>query len=183
MLALAAGCGGSSSPRVAQLSSVKGSGGTSSGGGGAAPESKADGEQAMVTYAKCMRSNGVPNFPDPGASGAIRLGAGADPSSPPLRAAQAKCQKLLPGGGLAPGSTTQPSAQTLAHYVKVAQCMRRHGVSGFPDPTSSVPSKGLGASGIVADREGAVFAIPATMMQSPGFTQAAAACGFGLHNH
>ena len=39
----------------------------------------------------------------------------------------------------APGSTTHPSAQTMAHWRDVAQCMREHGVSGFPDPTTSVP--------------------------------------------
>src|ERR1700721_3143097 len=33
----------------------------------------------------------------------------------------------LPG----PGSTTHPSSQTLAYWRTVAQCMRRHGVSGF----------------------------------------------------
>src|ERR1700689_4488728 len=39
----------------------------------------------------------------------------------------------------APGSTTHPSAQTMAHWRTVAQCMRQHGVSRFPDPTTSIP--------------------------------------------
>jgi hypothetical protein len=115
-----------------------------------------------------MRSNGVPNFPDPDASGGFQLGGGIDPASPAFKAAQAKCQKLLPAG---PGSGPAPSAQALAHWVKVAQCMRRHGISGFPDP-------------MVSDRDGVIFVFPRTLdMESPMFTQAAAACGFHLHNH
>ena len=39
------------------------------------------------------------------------------------------------------GSTTHPSAQTLAHWRNVAQCMREHGISRFPDPTTSVPAQ------------------------------------------
>jgi len=80
----------------------------------------------------------------------------------------------FPGAGL----STQPSAQTMAHWRGVAQCMRQHGVSGFPDPTTSVPPNLTGISGVVADREGAILVIPAAIQQSPAFTQAASACGF-----
>jgi hypothetical protein len=179
-----AGCGGSSSPGVAHLSSGKGAPSASPEGDGSSTESKASPEQAMLAFAKCMRSNGVPNFPDPNAGGGavVRIPTGGNTAAPLFKAAQAKCQKLLPGGGL-PGSGSPPSAQTLAHWLKVSQCMRKHGVSGFPDPSTSVPSKSGGGPGVVADREGAIFAIPATIMQSPAFTRAAAACGFGLHNH
>ncbi len=77
------------------------------------------------------------------------------------------------------GSTTHPSAQTMAHWREVAQCMRQHGVSGFPDPTTSVPPNSAGSYGVIADRDGAILAIPATInTQSPAFTQAATACGF-----
>ena len=46
--------------------------------------------------------------------------------------------------------------------------MRQHGVSGFPDPTTSAPSKTGGGPGVVADREGAIFALPATIMTVAG---------------
>jgi hypothetical protein len=36
---------------------------------------------------------------------------------------------------------------------------------------------------VIADREGAIFVLPATIMHSPAFTRAASACGFPLHNH
>jgi signal transduction histidine kinase len=66
----------------------------------------------------------------------------------------------------------------MAHWRGVAQCMRQHGVSGFPDPTTSVPPNLTGISGVVADREGAILVIPAAIQRSPAFTQAASACGF-----
>jgi hypothetical protein len=177
------GCGGSSSPGVAHLSSGKGASSASSEGSNSLPESKASPQQAMVTFAKCMRASGVPTFPDPSSGGRIAVPAGANPAAPSFKAAQVKCQKLLPGGLPGAGSTTHPSAQTMARMLKVSRCMRQHGVSGFPDPTTSAPFKTGGGPGVVADREGAIFALPTTIMQSPGFTRAAAACGFGLHNH
>jgi hypothetical protein len=136
-----------------------------------------------------MRANGVPNFPDPSAGGGFvfQAGSGVDPSSPAFTAARAKCQKLLPTIGLAPGSTTQPTAQWLAHMVKVAQCMRRRGIPDFPDPKTSVPSNpfpGGSPGGVISDIQGVILVFPSTIdMQSPLFTRAAAACGFPLHNH
>ena len=132
-----------------------------------------------------MRSSGVPNFPDPSADGGFRLSAGTDPSSPAFQAAQAKCQKLLPGGGPpGPGSSTHPSAEAMAQMLKVSQCMRRHGIAGFPDPTTSVPSKLGGVGGVVSDRDGVILLLPTTLdMQSPLFLHAAASCRFQLTNH
>jgi hypothetical protein len=187
---LLAGCGGGSSSNggVAHLgSSARSSTATSD--GGASPGSSAP-EAAALAFSKCMRASGVPNFPDPKPGGGFLFhqGAGIDPSSPAFEAAQAKCQKLMPAGALAPGSTTQPSAQTVAHYLAVAQCMRRHGISDFPDPRTSVPSNlraALGGrSGVISDIEGVILVFPGTIdEQSPAFTQAAAACAFPLHNH
>jgi len=103
-------------------------------------------------------------------------------------AAQAKCDKLLPGGGFpAPGTNmhTHPSTELLRHWVKVAQCMRRHGVYDFPDPSSSIPSDPAAAGvGVISDRDGVILLFPRTLdEQSPQFTRAAAACGFRLTNH
>ncbi len=77
-----------------------------------------------------------------------------------------------------PGSSTHPSAQTMAHWTAVAQCMRRHRISDFPDPTTSFPRR-LGFLGAISDRDGALFAVPATInQQSPAFIRAATTCGF-----
>jgi len=140
----------------------------------------------MIAFAKCMRVSGVPDFPDPTAGG-FRLPAGVNPSSPELKAAQTKCSKLLPGGGPpGPGSTTNPSPQTLARFLRIARCMRRRGVDDFPDPRTSVPSNPFGSSrgGVISDIEGVILIFPSSLeQQSPVFTRAAAACAFPLHNH
>ncbi len=178
-----AGCGGSSSPGVAHLSSAQGASAARSESGGSAPEGPASLQQAAVAYAKCMRSNGVPNFPDPNAGGGFLFHARAGIINSPLfKAAQAKCHKLLPGG---PGSGPPPSPQTLARFLNIARCMRQHGVYDFPDPRTTAPPNPLG-SGIaeLSDIEGVILLFPRTInQQSPVFTQAAAACAFPLHNH
>ena len=137
-----------------------------------------------LAYAKCMRASGVPNFPDPNAGGGLLFHAHAGLINSPLfKAAQAKCHNLLPEGG--PGSGPPPSARTLARFLKIARCMRRHGVPEFPDPRTSAPPNPL-ASGIreLSDIEGVILLFPSSInKQSPVFTQASAACAFPLHNH
>ncbi|MGA7704326.1 MAG: hypothetical protein WB998_05460 [Solirubrobacteraceae bacterium] len=186
-----AGCGkGSANPGVARLSPRGSDAASSNGatGSDAIGQGLGSTEAAALAFAGCMRANGVPHFPDPkpGGGGFIfHAGAGADPSSPAFEAAQAKCKKFLPAG---PGSGSPPSAKTLAHYLTVAQCMRRHGVPEFPDPRTSAPSDPRtalgGGRGVISDIEGAVFLFPAKIdQQSPEFTRAAATCAFPLHNH
>jgi hypothetical protein len=181
---LIAGCGGGSAkPGVARLSSGGSKAAISNGASGPSVESP---EATGLAFAGCMRAHGLPNFPDPQAGGGFlfHTGAGADPSSPAFKAAQAKCKKYLPPG---PGSGSPPSAKTLAHYLTVAQCMRRHGVPEFPDPRTTAPSDpraALGGGGVISDIEGVIFLFPAKIdQQSLAFTRAAAACAFPLHNH
>lgn len=76
----------------------------------------------------------------------------------------------------APGSS-RPSPRTMAHWRSVAQCIRRHGVSGFPNPTTSVTPDGR-YIGELSDRDGAMFAIPTAVLQVPAFSRVSAACGF-----
>jgi hypothetical protein len=178
-----AGCGGSSSPGVAHLSATS-SGSTAAQAGGPSPESTANPQQAGIAFAKCMRASGVPNFPDPDASGNFRVPAEANRAAPAFKAAQAKCHKLMPGGG--PPSKTNPSPQTLARFLKIAQCMRKNGVYDFPDPRTSVPPNAFGSGGVgeISDIEEVIFVFPSTIdQQSPAFTRASAACAFPLHNH
>jgi signal transduction histidine kinase len=82
-----------------------------------------------------------------------------------------------PGGLPIPGAKTHPSAQTMAHFRSVAQCVRQHGVPAFPDPTTSMPRAGS-FHGVISDHDGAILAIPATInTQSAAYTQAAGRCG------
>gem|GEM_PF-408439 len=176
------GCGGSKSPSVASITRTATRSTASRAGSGAAA-GEAQSLPDALKFARCMRANGVPDFPDPSPGGGFQFspGTGIDPSSAAVQAAQAKCRRFMPGPAL--GSRTQPSPKWLAHMVKVAECMRRHGVPGFPDPTTSIPTSMAGV-GEVSDIEGAIFVFPDTLVrESPVFTRAAAACDFPLHNH
>jgi signal transduction histidine kinase len=82
-----------------------------------------------------------------------------------------------PSSAFPTAGSTHPSAQTMAHWRNVAQCMRDHGISGFPDPTTSVPLN-VRFIGELSNRDGAILAIPATSLQSPAFIQVAGVCGF-----
>jgi hypothetical protein len=162
LLALA-GCGSSSNPGATGTSSPSASKLAASG----------------LKFSDCMRSHGVPNFPDPSGSGGgirIKIGAGLNPASPSFTAAQTACRKLLPGGG--PGAGP-PSPAAKAQLLTIAKCMRAHGQSDFPDPTTTAPSSPAGYS-IVLGRNGVFLAIPSSIdVQSPAFKQAATVCHFG----
>lgn len=174
-----AGCGGSQGASVAGIGPA--STGTTTAG---PPQGPAQIDRDFLLYADCMRAHGVPAFPDPKPGGGIQLGPGVDPSAPAFQAARATCRKLLPAGMLGAGTTTHPSSGTLERFVRIAECMRRHGVPDFPDPRTSVPST-FGGAGVISDIEGVIFVFPAATidLQSPAFTRAAAACGFPTHNH
>lgn len=193
--ALLAGCGGSphsptasaanssaSTAASANVSTTAGSstttGASTTSGGSTGP---AAGASSSLAFAQCMRANGVPNLPDPlPGRGLLFPANGVNPDAPAFRAAQAKCRKLLPGGGPpGPGTETHPSAATLAKLLRIAECMRRHGISDFPDPRTSVPSNPLpGAGGVITDFDGAILLFPATMnLQAPAYRKALTACG------
>ncbi len=92
------------------------------------------------------------------------------------------------------GPDTSESGQTKAHALAqlrgVAQCMRSHGISDFPDPTMTSPSHpSLGQYSEITDYMGVFLLFGASIdMQSPAWQQAAAACGslaesFGHPHH
>ena len=95
----------------------------------------------LLSYAECMRSHGISDFPDPtpgpngqGGGFSIKGGPGTDlnPNNTSYKAANGACQALLPYGGSLPAATpAQLSAET-----KIGTCMRAHGFPGFPDPNS-----------------------------------------------
>jgi len=53
---------------------------------------------AALRYAKCMRAHGISDFPDPSANGGIMMNkdSGIDPESDTFKAAQQKCESLMP---------------------------------------------------------------------------------------
>ncbi len=96
----------------------------------------------LLAYASCMRSHGVPNFPDPAGSGGIPkegvISAFRAVSSSQASRAQNACQQLLPAGGSLSGQPSQTvTAQDQHYYLNAARCMRSHGITDFPDPIFS----------------------------------------------
>jgi hypothetical protein len=131
---------------------------------------------SFLSYSECMRTHGVPDFPDPAAGGGIQISdnSGTIPQAPAFQSADRSCRKLLPGGG--PGAQ-HASAATRAAMLRTSECMRRRGIPGFPDPTSALPSNPAAYS-LVDDRGGVVLAIPARINpQSAAFRHALTACG------
>ena len=172
---LAAGCGGSNAPGVPGAGSHNSNHTRASSSHGAIAQ--------LLAYARCMRSHGISDFPDPTTTGGgISIsqhgGPGSDlnPQSLAYRSAQQSCGHLLPAGG---HGSAQPTAHDTAQMLHVSQCMRQHGIAGFPDPTQSSPSN-VADYGVVINRDGAFFAIPKSIdVNSPAFKQAATACNFG----
>ena len=146
-IGLSACGGGSASPGVASVGST-----TST---TQAPASQAAGNdgnttakyRAALAYVYCMRSHGVPNFPDPTSDGQINVdfthggkdgspaSSGIDRMSSQYISADQTCRHLLPGGVPTPAQ----NQQALAQELKFAQCMRSHGVPNYPDPNPSDP--------------------------------------------
>jgi hypothetical protein len=62
---------------------------------------KATANAAALKYATCMRSLGVPDFPDPDGQGVIQLNSstGIDESSPAFQKAEAACKAMDNGFG------------------------------------------------------------------------------------
>jgi hypothetical protein len=91
--------------------------------------------QRSLTYSRCMRAHGVPDFP------ILKRGPGGSlvhPVSPPAGmltspgydAAFRACLKLAVVGG---GSPARYRAMALKGLAQ-AECMRTHGITGYPSP-------------------------------------------------
>jgi hypothetical protein len=123
---LAAGCGGGGSAGVASVASSTTAATTTT-------------QNGAVAFTRCMRSNGVPNFPDPPPIGSRtpkpslqQLGV----SDSQFNTARSACNHLLPNDGSGSQETAQQQRTKLADGLSFASCMRSHGVSRFPDPTA-----------------------------------------------
>jgi hypothetical protein len=92
------------------------------------PAEQAKMQEGALKFSACMRSHGVPNFPDPefhSGGGGVRVriggkGSGIDPNSPQFKAAQKTCQSDLPrpkgagpgGGGPSTSSSGGPGGES-----------------------------------------------------------------------
>jgi hypothetical protein len=108
-----------------------------SGCGGGAPGSSdpsasaTAGQSKALAYSECIRSHGVPDFPDPSANGNIQISGNEGVSQSVLQAALQACASLQPGG-----TSGVSSAANIAQGIKYAKCMRAHGEPNWPDPSS-----------------------------------------------
>ena len=157
---LAAACGGGSkNPGAASASStttttttttttVAPSGSNASG---------ATSQSQQLQLAQCMRSHGVPNFPDPSPGGgqlnAISA-AGINTQSPTYLAALQACKKYTPAGNVTPAQSAAENAKGL----EFSQCMRSHGVPNFPDPiTGPTGGQAINMSGTGIDQNSPTY--------------------------
>lgn len=90
---------------------------------------------SALAYANCMRSHGVPDFPDPDGQGhfVIHPGPGTDlaPSSPAFQAAERVCGSF---GSAGRQVTAAQEEQEFQKSLKAAACMRANGVPNYPEP-------------------------------------------------
>jgi hypothetical protein len=151
---LVSACGGSPASHVAKLGSSTTN--TTQSRSSSTTSAQSTHLNAALAFARCMRSHGVPNFPDPDPQGdfpPFHAGVSKQTSA----AANDDCKNLLSSGGST--GTPQQRQQKFAFALKVAQCLRTHGFPNFPDPTAS--GQGLP---------------PGIDMNSPQFQAAETAC-------
>jgi hypothetical protein len=132
---LAAACSGSPSST--------GPGGSSNARG---PVSSQAASSKAVTFSHCMRSQGVPDFPDPFSRGGVPkvTPQQAGVSNSQFQVAERACAQLL--------QPTRPQIlEIMTGMLNFARCMRSHGVPNWPDPMTDSqgrPVFDLGAAGI-----------------------------------
>jgi hypothetical protein len=122
-----------------------------------------------LKYTVCLRSHGVSNFPDPGPEGGIAPitpGSGINPQSPAFQSAAQACAKLNPVSSITPRPYTASQKRAA---LENGQCMRQHGVSGYPDPI-------YGKYGRPIVKPLSIYGIDP---ESPAFTKAVKACPGG----
>lgn len=102
----------------------------------------ADNDDAALAYAQCMRDNGYAEFPDPTPGEGMRFLI-TPGSAARFEKASAACHDLAPEGMRGEGVTPEQ----LEGLLKLAQCVREHGLPNFPDPS---PDGGFDAGKIGA---------------------------------
>jgi hypothetical protein len=124
-------CGGSGPSHVA--GSGAGSGTTSLNG---VRMSFAEANRALLRFASCMRSHGVAGLPSPVSSPAA-FKHSFTTTTPVYTQALGACQRLIPGQQNSSDGDSSHSRKQIEGMVAFARCIRSHGFTRFPDPTST----------------------------------------------
>jgi hypothetical protein len=123
-----AACSGPSTSGVAQLGTT-----TTRASSASNISTTSTQDRDALAFARCMRSHGVLNYPDPNAAGGLakvgpqQLGV----SGSQFQAAEAACSSILPSSGQSSQAWDQ---QMMNDLWKFARCVRSHGVANWPDP-------------------------------------------------
>lgn len=165
--ALIAACGGSNNPSAAT--------------GPNAATAHAD----AIKFAQCMRNHGVSDFPDPSQTGGVQIQQGVKGGVRSLKVdgrpikeswatfgrASRTCRHFQPPP---PRISAAQLAKVRQGAVRMARCMRAHGVPNFPDPQVGAGPGGRGLS--VGIRANASAGGPGIDPQSPAFRAASKIC-------
>jgi len=159
-------------------------------GGSNPPSGKSESQtqrgQTALKLAACVRAHRVPDLPNPQSGGGFGIQASAGPSGgsisveghrlnisqPAFQHAMNTCQRYQAQGPPISGSQLARNKQGA---LKMAACMRRHGVPNFPDPKVSAGSGGHGIQ-VRTGLGGAGGSKALGPQRSPAFQRAMTAC-------
>lgn len=102
---------------------------TGSSSGGSSPLAQG------LAYSQCLRSHGVPNWPDPVPTPSGSYGYrtdGVNPKTAAFQEAQQACKSLSPEWWSSAGQQLSPAQQQA--WLNWAKCIRAHGVPDLADP-------------------------------------------------
>lgn len=117
-----AGCGKAEEPGVATANPSAKSSSAAAG----------EDDRSPLAYSRCMRAQGLTWFPDPDAQGRLTVHNPDGVDQKKVEAAEQACRKYAPWGGQ---GKALPAAD-LEKLRQVAQCMRDHGFTKWPDPAA-----------------------------------------------
>ena len=139
LVTTATACGDKSGNNgVATLGGTSGSSDDADNGDG--DTSAEDAEDQALEFSKCMRENGVPDFPDPefNGEGGITIERSAGPGDSADRETEEKamkaCEDKMPRGG--GNFSEEDRAEMQDAFLEYAKCMRENGID-MPDPDFS----------------------------------------------
>lgn len=135
-------------------------GGSGTGRGGA----HSGGIEPTVAYADCMRSHGVPNFPDASAGGGFDIPSTIDAQSPAYLSARQTCTSP-PSRAATRGLSDRQKLELIA----ATKCMRAHGIN-VSDPT-------FNGAYMTLDE------LDQTTIASPAFKRAEPVCHYPVPNN
>jgi hypothetical protein len=168
LVAALGACGAApATPSVPRLSGSAGAATT----GGTATQARRD---ALHAAAECIRQHGIPTYQDPvlTSNGQVFTDARSmqNASDTTIQAAQQACSAQISQAQFQPDAQAPAPPNLVAAGVKMAQCLRAHGMPNVKDPTANTqftPGHGFG----LTPEE-----VPAGGKSNPIFRRAVEAC-------